>query len=97
MSKCELEHARGENFRPPAAASTAQQLLKLVRLKMSKDLCKTYPKRGSDFFDIFSTRCTRSTASCVRHDTARSQVGKVPLCISFDHIDVDPAIHTSKT
>ena len=27
MSECELEDARGENFRPPAAASTAQQLL----------------------------------------------------------------------
>ena len=28
MSECELEDARGENFRPPAAASTAQQRLK---------------------------------------------------------------------
>ena len=24
------------------------------------------------------------------------QVGKVPLCISFDHIDVAPTMHTSK-
>jgi len=50
-------------------------------------------------FSMFGTRFRQFLSGTSKlvfftGENFRPPVGKVPLCISFDHIDVDPAIHT---
>ena len=94
----------GENLRPPAAVWTACVFLfdKGKKIKCTWRIVKLQTLRLIQvaicckfliqWLSRMESWCWSGRCGTVPFD----QVGKVPLCISFDHIDIAPTMHTPK-